>query len=99
MKNCYCRIQPLAFALAAGFVWAAILFIMAMIVTWFNYGHGFVQGVSSLYYDYRPGLVGGIIGAFWGFIDAFIGSLVFVWIYNLILGKNYCQNKNSDPML
>lgn len=91
MKKCYGRIHPVSFALAVAILWAAALFIMAMISGWSDYGDPFVQAVGSLYIDYHPGWIGGIIGAFWGFIDAFVGALFIGYLYNLFLGNRGCR--------
>ena len=93
MKDCYSRLNPLSFGVALAIIWAAVLFIMALISHWFGYGTGFVQGMGTLYFGYHASLVGAIIGAFWAFIDAFIGGVVFAWIYNALLSNKDCCQK------
>lgn len=93
MKDCYSRLSPWAFGFALAIIWAASLFIMAMIAHWLNLGLRFVSIIGTFYFGYHAGAIGGIIGAFWGFIDAFIGGAVFVWIYNALLNNKDCCQK------
>ncbi len=93
MKDCYCRLGPWAFGFALAIIWAASLFIMALISHWFGYGSAFVSNMGTLYFGYHASLIGGIIGAFWGFIDAFIGGTVFAWIYNALVSNKECCQK------
>ena len=93
MKDCYSRLNPWVLGLSLGIIWAASLFIMALIAEWFTYGSGFITGLGSLYVGYHASIVGGIIGAFWGFIDAFIGGVVLAYIYNALLKNKECCQK------
>ena len=78
-----------AFAIAGGLIWAACMFVMALISNGASgYGIGFVYAIGSLYVGYQPGIIGAIIGAIYGFIDAGIGCFVFAWLYNKAEAKH-----------
>jgi len=75
-----CRI-----ALAIAIVLAPALLIMAVVTSYTaEYGHKLVEVIGSVYYGYGPGWGPGLVGMAWGFADAFIGTLIIVWIYNLL---------------
>lgn len=83
-----CKLQALSFGMALGILWAAALFIMALVSsTKGAYGMGFVQSIGSVYLGYTSTFAGALIGAVWGFVDAFIGGAIFAWLYNLFCKK------------
>jgi len=71
-----------AFALALGLLWTAAIFIMALLDMSLGFGSEWVALVGTVYKGYGPNLQGAFIGMPWAFIDAFIGGLVFAWLYN-----------------
>ena len=81
-------------ALAVAIVWApALLFLAYVTDHTAEYGHKLVEVIGSVYWGYGPGWGPGLVGAAWGFADAFIGTLIIVWIYNLLArcGKSCCS--------
>jgi hypothetical protein len=77
-----CRI-----ALAIALVWALALLIMAVVTDHTAaYGHKLVEVIGSIYWGYGPGWGPGLVGMAWGFADAFIGTLIIVWVYHLLGG-------------
>ena len=79
------KINTRAFGLALGILWAAgtaFMGLLAMVCSW---ARPFVDVLSVIYVGYSATLVGALIGAAWGFVDAFIGGILFAWLYNRLL--------------
>ena len=70
------------FALAGGILWAAWLFVFALLNLFFGYGPMWMSLISDVYIGFEVTFLGIVIGAFWGFIDAFVGLYIFAWLYN-----------------
>jgi hypothetical protein len=77
------KLQPLAFGIAAGLVWAFGVFF-AGIFAMFDWGNAFVTMLGSFYLGYGPTVVGAIIGALWAVVDGFCFGFVIAWIYNRV---------------
>ncbi|HUX16450.1 MAG TPA: hypothetical protein VMW52_08240 [Phycisphaerae bacterium] len=86
-------------ALAVAIVWAPALLIMAVVADHTAaYGHKLVEVIGSVYWGYGPGWGPGLIGMAWGFADAFIGTLIIVWIYHLLgRGGKACCSAGRAP--
>ena len=79
------RLRALPLALTLGIVWGAALLLIGIVTAYTDkYGHDFVEVCGSIYYGYGPGHGAAFIGLAWGFADAFIGTLIVVWLYRLI---------------
>ena len=79
------RLRALPLALTLGIVWGAALLLMGIVTVYTDqYGHKFVEVCGSIYHGYGPGHGAAFIGLAWGFADAFIGTLIIVWLYRLI---------------
>ena len=89
-----CRLSPLALGLAAGVLWGVSILIMGLIATYYAYGRPFVEAMSVMYTGYEASIKGSFLGGAMGFIDAFIGALIFAWLYNLF--SRTC-NRNCTP--
>jgi len=76
------KLDVKAFGLTLGIVWGAAMFLLGLMVMFFNWGAAWVELMSSLYVGYKATLPGGIIGAIWGFVDAGIAGVVVAWLYN-----------------
>ena len=81
------RLDPKAFALASGILWAACLFTMTVISYSTGYAADFLNVVASIYPGYKITPTGSIIGAIYGFVDAFIGMYVLIWLYTYLRKK------------
>ncbi len=78
-------VRALPLALTLGIVWGAAMLIMGIVTAHTDqYGHDFVKVFGSIYYGYGPGHGAAFIGLAWGFADAFIGTLIILWLYRLI---------------
>ena len=75
------RINVKAFGLALGLTWAGGIFILGFAAS-FGYGVEIVDFISKGYIGYEATLKGASIGAVWAFVDAFIGGVIFAWLYN-----------------
>ena len=86
---------PLSFGLALGIIWGLLLFTMAFVAAIAGgYGVGFVQEIGAVYVGYHASFLGAVIGMLWGFLDAFVGGVIFVWLYNFFC-KRLCQTKKG----
>ena len=92
-------VRPCRVALAIAIVWAPALLILAVVTDHtVEYGHKLVEVIGSVYYGYGPGWGPGLVGMAWGFADAFIGTLVIVWVYNLLSrGGKACCPRAQGP--
>ncbi len=71
-----------AFGLSIGIVWGGVMFLLGLMVMFFNWGSALVSLMGSMYVGYKPTLLGSIIGGIWGFMDAGIGGVLVAWLYN-----------------
>jgi len=76
------ELNVLSFGLACGITFGVYLLLIGMIAWIFNWGTTVVQFVGSFYYGFAPTFVGSLLGGLWAFIDAFIGGVIFAWLYN-----------------
>ena len=77
------KIQPVAFGVAIGVIWAIYIFC-AGITAMFGWGGALVQVMASLYIGYDASILGAIIGAIWAFVDGLVAGAVIAWIYNVV---------------
>ncbi len=73
-----------AFGLTAGILWGVAMIIIGVADIYTSWADSFGAIMSSAYIGYSPTWVGSLIGGVWGFIDAFIGGIIFAWLYNAI---------------
>ncbi len=76
------KVDVKALGLTLGIVWGAAMFLLGLMVMFFNWGVAWVGLMSSLYIGYRATLLGSIIGGIWGFVDAGIAGVIIAWLYN-----------------
>jgi hypothetical protein len=88
-----------SFAFAGGFVWGLGLFLLGLVNIWCQWAGEWVTFFSHGYVGYEATFVGALIGGAWGFLDAFIGCMIFAWIYNKSSKccKMCCKGKCSAP--
>lgn len=68
--------------LAAGMTWALGCLLIGLSALAFGYGKEFVEAVGKFYIGYAPTGVGIFVGMLWGFADAYVGGIIFAWLYN-----------------
>jgi len=76
------RLHVLSFGLAFGTVWGLSVLLIGLFAAFFGVGTPFVIMLGSLYHGFEASIAGSIVGLFWGFFDAFIGGVVFAYLYN-----------------
>lgn len=76
------KLDVKAFALSFGILWAAGVFVLALLNMSLGFGGQWVELIASVYKGYGPTLQGSLIGMPWAFLDAFIGALLWAWLYN-----------------
>lgn len=79
------RLDSKAFGLALGILWSGGIIFMGLTAMVCSWAQPFVDVISVMYVGYSATVIGILIGAVWGFIDAFIGGVVFAWLYNKLL--------------
>ena len=90
MQNNNCnRFCIAAFAFAGGIVWGMGMLLLGLVNIWCQWGSEWVTFFSHGYIGYEATFVGALIGGAWGFADAFIGCMIFAWIYNMC--SKYCK--------
>ena len=80
------KLNPRAFGLAFGILWGGGVLLMGLLALVCSWAQPFVDVVSVMYLGYEATIIGTLIGALWGFVDAFLGGLVFAWLYNKLSG-------------
>ena len=83
MSNNHTHLQVLPFGLALGIIWGVSMFLIGLSTWLFAWGGEWQTLMASVYMGYTPSLLGSLIGGVWGFLDAFIGGIIFAWLYNL----------------
>jgi len=79
------KLDPKAFGLALGILLAASMVFMGLTAMACSWAQPFVDAVSMMYVGYSATIVGVLIGAAWGFVDAFVGGVLFAWLYNKLV--------------
>ena len=84
------KLDVKAFAVTVGIFWAGAICLTGMAnLIWSGYGSAFLQMFASLYPGYQAtGAVGDlIVGTLYALVDGAITGLIFVFIYNALVGK------------
>ncbi|MBI3090620.1 MAG: bacteriophage holin [Candidatus Tectomicrobia bacterium] len=76
------KLNALNLGLAAGILWAAVMFVMTLISAGTGYSGEFLKMMSGIYPGYRVSVAGSIIGLIYGFVDGFVGLYLFGKLYN-----------------
>lgn len=84
MKN---SLNALAAALSMGLLWAVSLFVWTLVSFKTGFGGNALELMEDVYPWYTVSMQGAFIGLVWGFLDGFIGTYVFVWLYNFLTKK------------
>jgi len=78
----YAGLNPKAFGLAGGLLWAAGALIMGLWAASGGPVADLVTWMGQFYKGYDATTGGAVMGAIWGFLDAGIGCWIFAWLYN-----------------
>jgi hypothetical protein len=76
------KLNAKSLGLAAGILWAVMLFLMTVLSIYTGYAAGFLKIVASIYPGYGISWPGAFLGILFGFIDGFIGGYLLAWLYN-----------------
>ena len=82
------KLNPKAFAMASGVLWAACIFVTVILNLYIFKGFAidFLTMMAGIYPGFTiAGLGGAVVGAIYGFIDGFIGGWFIAWLYNRFL--------------
>lgn len=80
------RFNVIALGAAAGLLWGAAIFFVAIAnMIWPAYGQMFLGVLASIYpgYHLTPTIGSVITATLYGVVDASIAGAVFGWLYNL----------------
>ncbi len=83
------KLNVMALGLASGLIWGLGLFLL----TWWIIAFEGVADppretfIGLVYRGYLISAKGSFIGLAWGFLGAFLGGLVFAWLYNLLAAR------------
>ena len=75
------RLQPFAFGIAIGVVWAVGV-LLGGLVAMIGYGAVFVNALGTVYIGYSASIGGAIIGGIWALVDGFVAGALIAWVYN-----------------
>ena len=76
------KLNVKAFALTAGILWGAAVFIATVWLLAMGSGGSTVSLLGNFYLGYSFSTLGAIIGLVWGFVDGAICGALFAWLYN-----------------
>ncbi len=82
------KLNVMALGLASGLIWGLGLFVLTWWIIAFE-GADAQRGtfIGSVYRGYSISAKGSFIGLAWGFLDAFVGGLIFAWLYNVLAAR------------
>lgn len=81
------RLSVKGFALAAGILWGAVMFLTALLNLAFpDYGGLFLEMMASVYpgYEGTTGFVAVVVGTLYGALDGAVVGAVLAWLYNAL---------------
>lgn len=76
------KLNVKAFALTCGLIWGFGLLVLTWWVIAFDGASADPTFIGRIYRGYSLTPAGSVIGLVWGFADAFVGGLIFAWLYN-----------------
>lgn len=76
------KLDVKAFAMTAGLLWGAGLFLMTWWLIAWEGSTGDATLLGRFYFGYRISPVGSVIGLLWAIPDGALGGAIFAWIYN-----------------
>ena len=81
------RLDGRAFALTAGILWGAAIFIATLWLIVFGYQGQLMQQLDHFYFGYSVTLGGAVVGLIWGLVDGLVCGAIFAWLYNRLAGS------------
>ena len=81
-------IQPVKLGLAGGILWGLGMVLCTCLSLWTGYATQFLMLMADIYPGYTISFEGIAIGLVYGFLDAFIGLVLFGWLYNKLQNGN-----------
>ena len=84
------KLNVMALGLASGLIWGLGLFALTWWIIAFEGSEAAAQRESFIglvYRGYSISAKGSFIGLAWGFLDAFVGGLIFAWLYNVLAAR------------
>ncbi|MGO9239913.1 MAG: bacteriophage holin [Bryobacteraceae bacterium] len=75
------KLNVKAFALAAGILWGAAVFVITLSALWRGAG-GHLSLLRGFYCGYQVSYLGSVIGLVYGFATGLLGGALFAWLYN-----------------
>ncbi|MHC4106927.1 MAG: bacteriophage holin [Planctomycetota bacterium] len=83
------KLNVMALGLASGLIWGLGLFVITWWIIAFE-GEAAAQRetfIGLVYRGYSISATGSFIGLAWGFLDAFVGGIIFAWLYNVLAAR------------
>ncbi len=83
------KLNVMALGLASGLIWGLGLFVLTWWIIAFE-GEAAAPRetfIGLVYRGYSISAKGSFIGLAWGFLDAFVGGLIFAWLYNVLAAR------------
>ena len=80
-----------ALALAAGLLWGAAIFMVALAnMLWPEYGRAFLEVIDSIYPGYHTGTGFGsvISGTLYALLDGAVAGAILGWLYNRLAHRS-----------
>ena len=82
------QLNAVRLGLAGGIVWGVSLCLMTLAGAYCGYGLKFLEVMADVYPGYTVTATGSLVGLVIGFFDAFIGLVIFGWLYNRLGGSS-----------
>ncbi|MCG6927848.1 MAG: bacteriophage holin [Acidobacteria bacterium] len=76
------KLSVKAFALTAGILWGAAVFIATVWLLAMGSEGNTISLLGKFYVGYSFSTLGAFIGLVWGFVDGAICGALFAWLYN-----------------
>ena len=80
------KLNPMAFGLACGILWALAVFLWTWVVILMGGSdYELFALLGKIYLGYSATPLGSVVGLVYGFVDGLIGGWIFAWVYNRLL--------------
>jgi hypothetical protein len=76
------KLNVKAFALTAGILWGATVFLTTLWLLGLGYQGGLMRVLNHFYFGYTFSVVGAFVGLVYGFVDGLVCGAIFAWLYN-----------------
>jgi hypothetical protein len=82
------KLNTKAFALTCAVIWGFGLFALTWWIIAFDGATGQTTWIGQVYRGYRITPTGSVVGFVYGFCDAYVGGVVFGWLYNRFASRD-----------